>query len=100
MAGNYKIPFNKNGNMMGWSSSYNANTIWVDNYEFEDTLTIIGSTRGNSSTKFIFKGSYEKRYEVFVKDMFDMCLHMINGNVTGKFTFCKRGENYGLRLTN
>lgn len=96
---NYKIPFRKEtGHMLGWASGSSPYVDWKDNYEFEDTLIIRKSIRGTSSTKFIFEGSDGKNYEVFVKDMVDMFNHSIKGKIHGMFTFCKRGENYGLKL--
>jgi hypothetical protein len=75
--------------------------IWKENYEFEDTLFLDGMSRGRSAANFQFKSKTTgKRYNVFMTDMVDIFnkSNINHGYVSGTWTFCKRGSNYGLRL--
>ena len=72
---------------------------WVDNIEFDDTLRYKGFSRGRSAAYFHFtRQSTGKEVTVFMKDFTDMIPFMVRGTVTAKFTFCKRGQNYGCRM--
>jgi hypothetical protein len=94
--GNYQIPF-KNGNLQSYP--YNPDE-WRDNYEFEETLEYVTYYRGRSSATIAFKDSQGHTYEMFLTDFDDVMKRKgFNGKfVTGKWTFVKRGQNYGIRL--
>lgn len=91
-----KIPFNKNtGNQLGYPD-YGCEQ--VDNYFFDATLTFIGFSRGRSSVKVIFQDIKGIEYEMFATNFSDLvkgCL-LDNGVITGEWSFCKRGQNYGI----
>lgn len=76
------------------------NIEWIENKVFEDTLTFIGYERGRSSAVMRFKGSDGAEYNMFLTDTDDLIKSedIIGGKVTAKWTFCKRGENYGIKL--
>ena len=94
-----KIPFTDEGDLLGWANPRNSNVIWKDNYIFEGEMELYDVICGNMAPRFLFKDNITgKRYETFVKCMLDMCKHMQNGIVKGKFTFIKHGEYYGLKL--
>lgn len=77
------------------------NIVWKENYEFEDTLELTGMSRGRSAANFNLKSISDKRnYNLFMTDTVDLIQNgVINkGKITGKWTFCKRGANYGIKL--
>lgn len=76
--------------------------IWKPNFEFTDTLKYSHYSRGRSSAKIHFTSqSNNKSFEMFLTDFDElMGLKGFNGNtVTDTFTFCKRGANYGIKLS-
>lgn len=90
--GTYEIPFDKEGNQLdygGWAHEM------VPNHEFEDTLTYQSCGRGRSSVGFTFTRTDGRTVNVFLKDMNKWIPQMAGGKITGKFTFVKRGQNYG-----
>jgi hypothetical protein len=71
----------------------------VKNFIFDDELKYTGFYRGQSSAGLEFKSTLTgKEYAVFLTDFTDYVNDMVFGVVKGKFTFCKRGTKYGLRL--
>lgn len=117
--GNYPIPFDKDGNQQDYPQSWYVATgerakyrgseetyavtrsegpNWKDNYEFEDVLTPVSVGRGRSSVTFTMKRRDGTTVSVFVSDYFEMSQHMQQGVVAGRFTFCKKGQNYGCKL--
>ena len=72
--------------------------IELDNYEFEDTLTYDGYSRGRSAAYFSFLRSDGRKVTVFLTDFEVIVNHMVKGMITGRFTFCKRGQNFGCKL--
>lgn len=102
------VPFDHKGNQqhypeVGWAGSYADGTgktvpvAWAPNHIFEDTLTYKEYRRGRSAAYFVFTRTGGQQVTMFLKD-FEQCLaHMVNGKITGKFTFCKRGQNYGCK---
>lgn len=101
--GNYRIPFNPNGSLMHFPG-YNgggANIEWRDNYEFEATLRLDGMRRGRSAKYIEWKDNKgDAIYPMFIADLLDLMKHgSISGGVAvGRWTFTKRGQNYGIRL--
>lgn len=91
------IPFDGRGNQLHYFESWNGGH-WVPNTTFKDTLTIDTMARGRSAAYFIFERKNGSSVVVFLRDAIDMMKHMQNGKVTGTFTFCKRGQNYGCKL--
>lgn len=91
--GEYEIPFDKNGNQMDYEG-WNVATM-VPNHEFEDTLTYLHAGRGRSAVGFTFARSDGKTVNVFLTDMDKWIPKMADGKISGKFTFVKRGQNYG-----
>jgi hypothetical protein len=93
--GDYKIPFDDNGNQLDYQ--YGA-TVWMDNHEFDDLLTYHAYSRGMSSVTVIFTRSGGGRLSMFMTDFNDVVPFMVKGKLRGRFTFVKRGQNYGARL--
>jgi len=54
--------------------------------------------RGRSAVGFEMVRSNGKTVNMFVSDFHIVIPHMVNGKVTGRFTFIKKGQNYGCKL--
>lgn len=94
--GDYQVPFDADGNQQdypGWRG-----TEWRDNFEFEDFLAYKNYGRGRSSITFTMERSNGGTVSVFVSDFDDMLPHMTFGKLHGRFTFVKKGQNYGCKL--
>lgn len=96
----YQIPFDKNGNQLEYYNLYNNSFPTLqDNYEFNDTLLYQTYGRGRSSITFVFKRqSTGKNVSMFVSDLHNAIPYLRNGCLSGKFTFVKKGRNYGCKL--
>jgi len=93
----YQIPFDKDGNQLSYEG-YGAMQ-YLDNFEFVDTLEYVSYRTGRSAIGFTFRrASSGTLVNIFITDMDKMLLKMVEGKITGKFTFCKRGANYGCKL--
>lgn len=71
------------------------------NYEFQEKMRFDRFGRGCSSAKAFFIGVESGReFEMFLKDLSDVIKgnNIANGIVEGTFTYCKRGQNYGVML--
>lgn len=100
--GLYQIPFDPNGNQQDYPSDTGWNPrippTWVDNFEFVDTLTYVHYTQGRSAVGFTFKRTDETTVNVFISDFSEMLPFMKLGTITGRFTFVKKGKNYGCTI--
>jgi hypothetical protein len=107
--GDYPIPFDKDGNQQDYPTKQyysNGNRLlsaepkWVDNHEFSDTLTLVDYGRGRSSVTFTMRRTNGKTVSVFVSDFCEMAKNAAfsAGQITGLFTFTKKGANYGCKL--
>lgn len=99
--GNYEIPFDKDGNQMDYPYGYHLKE-WKPNEIFEDILTYSSYSKGRSSIGFEFVRSsgaaFGTTVNVFATDMDIFIPHIVNGQITGKFCFVKRGASYGCTL--
>lgn len=95
----YQIPFDEDGEMMSYPDSYKKIT-WKDNFEFEATLEYAGYERGRSSTILIFRDiKTDKEYSMFMSDFDHVVPYLKDGFLYNKrFTFTKKGQNYGLKM--
>lgn len=88
------VPFDSNGNMQSFPSH---TEVWKPNEVFEETLIFEGTGRGRSSALFYFRGETSgKRYSMFMKDAGEILSGL---KLSGTWTYCKRGENYGVKRT-
>lgn len=100
------IPFDKKSDNMldytwGAIGEETATVAWKENYEFNDTLEFTHFTRGRSSVKAHFKSFTDgKLYEMFLTDFEKVVLSgkLDHAELSGFFTFCKRGANYGIKM--
>jgi hypothetical protein len=90
------IPFDSQGNQVSYPGS---GCTLVENFVFEDILEYESFARGQSAVHIYFKRlSTGKRVSVFMTDLHDMMSHIDHGKIKGRFTFQKRGMNYGCKL--
>ena len=66
--------------------------------EFEGPLVYTGLRRGRSAAGFLWTDLNGRRYNMFMKDMEKLvCEGTIDKGVAkGKFTFVKRGQDFGI----
>lgn len=76
----------------------NKNTDLVDNFIFEDTLHYVDYSTGRSSVLFKFRSDKGDSYGMFLSE-FNKLLQDKKEvwNLEGKWTFVKRGANYGIQ---
>lgn len=91
------VPFH-DGNQLSYVSGWERGVYWEQNSVFEDELTFVRSERGRSAAHFIFQRKNGKEVVVFMKDLTEMFPLFVKGKVKAKFTFCKRGSNYGCQV--
>jgi len=103
--GNYQIPFSqtmRNGVLSGpyhLDSYPERHSVWKDNYEFKATLVLTGYSRGRSAARMcLLDQDTGSEYEMFLTDFCDILEDIVHGAITGTWTFCKRGMNYGIRM--
>lgn len=96
MKAEWQIPFNSRGDQVAYPSE---NTELRPNFEFQDVLIYHGFERGRSAAHMVFKRERaETLVRVFLKEFEGFVPHMRAGKVSGRFTFCKRGQNFGCIL--
>lgn len=105
------VPFNKQGDLLHWTHAEpgvaamspfgEVLAVWRDNVVFEDTLTFETMSRGRSAADAIWRSQATGvKFSMFLKDL-DYLLKtstIEHGVVSGIWTFCKRGRNYGVML--
>lgn len=97
---NWKVPFDASGNLLNYAETYGcyAPKEWRDNYEFSGSLSFKDFRRGRSAANAILEDKEGHTYTMFLTDFKAAIPYMVNGKITGRFTFCKRGANYGVKL--
>lgn len=72
----------------------------IENIEFYAELEYQGYSRGRSSVTINFKGNKGENYPMFLSDFDDVLKNadIINRKVYGKWTFCKKGKNFGIKI--
>lgn len=87
----------------GWFLSAYDNryddSLRVENFEFTDTLKYTTYSRGRSSAVLHFVSETRVfEAQMFLSDFDDMMKQGVNPqSVTGRFTFTKKGQNFGLK---
>ena len=98
--GDYQIPF-LNGKFQSYVETWRGKQIeWRDNCEFEAKMKIIGYGRGRSSAVFDLEDQATKeQYSMFMSDTMHLIAttNLKKGCVSGVWTFCKKGTNYGIQ---
>lgn len=107
----FMVPFSPTGILFKWTdgnygidwNGYRIKEVqWRENFEFEAELHLLGAARGRSAVTFGFTNSArDATYPMFLVDFVQL---LINGEIDHgktekkKWTFSKRGENYGIKL--
>lgn len=97
MKGDYKIPFDAEGNMLSYAP-WGGDPEWRDNKPFEATMEFLGYSRGRSSALMWFRDASNFKYPVFLSDFDKVARLMVHGTITARWVGTKRGTNYGLQL--
>lgn len=103
-----EIPF-KNGRPCWYR--YDPADEMKDNFEFKETFHVVYFSRGCSSAKMILRTAKNAKkygtdgycyecvdYEVFLSNSVDIIRKMVDGKISGVWTFVKKGSNYGIKL--
>lgn len=104
MAWDKKIPFDPTtGELMyyprdTWTVEGRKPPDWRDNSEFEDTLKFVGFERGRSAANAAFLRADGTRCTMFLTDLEAVMPQLFAGCLQGTFTWCKRGQNFGIRM--
>lgn len=76
--------------------------VWKDNHEFEAVMQFEGFERGRSAAHAILRDQKDmKQYTMFLTDLAELINYGFDKEGvthTEKWTFVKRGQNYGVRL--
>jgi hypothetical protein len=107
--GDYEIPFHPlTGDQMHYPDPYlyvregaevrKLKVDWRENHEFSDTLTYKGFERGRSAAYLVFERASGGVVTMFMKEADEVIPRMAGGHITGRFTFIKRGQNFGCRV--
>lgn len=92
-----QVPFDENGNMLGYISPWGAKNVEMrDNVEFEATLSHTGVFRGRSAATFYWKDENGVTYPMFLNVMSKSVPLIVDGKLSGKFVVIKRGQNYSV----
>lgn len=103
------------GTMIPWTEIWDAYNVELESVEpesivFDATIKYSTICKGyGSGCKVFFKDTertyvnkkgetYPVSYGVFLADVDDIINKLSNGIFTGKFTICKRGQDYGIKL--
>lgn len=109
--GDYRIPYNpETGDIYDYAQFkegdalppyYQDKYAWMDNHEFEDTMQFTSYYRGRSAAGLCLKSlATGVCYSMFMTDFNDVLAscNILKGVVSGTWTFCKRGQNYGIKM--
>lgn len=88
------------GSLVSYQGAVGSNIEYVENKVFDETLTYQGYGRGRSSSVFYWTDATGAKYQMFMSDMNDLLFHkeVTNKQVTGTWTYCKKGQNFGIKL--
>ena len=112
----WTVPIIKGTNIM-WTEIWNSYDVELDEcapeeYKFDATIKFIGIRKGYGSGAKVFVKDTERTYTnkkgeikhveygVFLTDSYDIIMKMNKGIISGTFTVCKRGQDYGIKLIN
>lgn len=98
--GNYEIPFDKDGNQVSYKRHWvSYEDVDVPNFEFEDTLVLKDYAKGRSAVTISWvRESNGKEVTMFLSDFIPVAKVMCGGKIKGRFTFVKKGSNFGCTL--
>lgn len=91
-------PVDEKGNMLEYDGYGYARKGEKDIVEFVATMAFKQYTKGRSSLRFLLEDENGGEWSMMAQCIDDFVKRSMNGVVTGKWTMCKRGANYGLLL--
>jgi hypothetical protein len=99
-----QVPFSTKesnaGSLVSTISFFNKDIVWKDNYEFDGQLMIAKMYKYANTLKVTLCGENGEEYPMFFKDF----TFMVNnatidyGEVSGRWTFTKRGNSFGIKM--
>lgn len=95
--GNFKVPFTPVGGRMLRRVTYKQVPDWRDNTEFYTTLRFATIIKERSSTYVVFYDDEANPYYMFLTDFNQIVYDLKEGELTGCFTFVKKGDAYGVK---
>ena len=99
-AGN--VPMTSYGDLLSYPESWSEGKTWMwqPNKVFTCRMKIVSMGRGRSAAYFTLQDDNNIRFPMFMTDIMDLIANysIDKGYVTATWTFCKRGQNYGLCL--
>ena len=83
-----------------WITKARDGRTWKDNFEFDAHLAFVGMSRGRSAAYFHLRSAEGNTYTMFMSDILDLLQRgrVIEGACYGRWTFVKKGSNYGVKL--
>lgn len=96
-----EVPFDEDGNQLRYAGPYRpVDVVWQPNDSFHSTLEFVKFNRGRSAAYASFEDADGKRRYMFLKDLDEVLRNgwFRGAKLTGTFTYCKRGQNYGVRM--
>lgn len=96
----YEIPFDQRGNLVPAPSSHTYKIDWRPNHEYDTILRIKPFFHGHSIE--VEEEGNRRKFRMFLIDLLDV-IRIVGiepgGVARGRWTFVKRGNNYGIKLT-
>jgi hypothetical protein len=77
------------------------NVTWCENFEFAATLKYTSYSRGRSAAHLLWQDESGRGFNMFLSEFNSLMKRqkdIVDGCVTGRWTFVKRGKNYSIRL--
>jgi len=97
----YDIYFDNNGNQVSEVSSWrykDGQYQIMKNHMINDTLTYESYHKSGVTAGFILTRSDGRTVNVFISDFDKMIPKLVDGKITGLFTFTKKGTRYGCKF--
>lgn len=94
---NFKVPFTPVGGRMLRRVTFSQVPDWRDNTEFCTTLRFAAIIKERSSTYVVFYDYEANPYYMFLTDFNHVVYDLKEGELTGRFTFVKKGNAYGVK---
>jgi hypothetical protein len=98
------IPFDENGHLIPLvveSSSWRRGTdvaAWIENTTFQGVFQFVGIAKGNYSDRMIFEDANNgEQVNMHMNDFVKAVPYMVNGVLSGNFTYARSHGKYGIR---
>lgn len=105
----YQIPFTKDGKLFNYVGMYGTkpeDIVWKENVSFAADMVYEGYGRGRSSALVYLRNTYTEEVNPMFLTSFDDLMKAGRATIrpdgsikfTGKWDFCKKGENYAMKM--